>query len=66
MKRDCIDGVDQVTASFALPVTLEGILLRLHLLTVVKVLHGHSALNRAESIAGAVGVAAYAACLVLE
>lgn len=41
----CIDRVDQITAGFTSPVALEGILSALHLLTVVEVLHCHSAFN---------------------
>ena len=66
MKGDSIDRVDQIPASFAFPVAFEGILPGLDLLTVIKILHCYPALNRAERIAGAIGIAAYAACLVLE
>ena len=66
MKGDGIDREHHIPASFALPVTLEGILSCLALLTVVKVLHGYSALYRAEGIASVVRVAAYTACLILQ
>lgn len=62
----CIDRVDQIPAGFTSPVALEGVFSALDLLTVVKVLHGHSAFSRAKSIACAIGIAAYASRLILQ
>ena len=66
MKSNGIDREHDIPASLTPPMALEGILLCLSLLTVVKVLHCNSAFNGAEGVACAVGIAAYAPCLVLQ
>ena len=66
VERNGIDWVHQVSTSLAPPVALEGILPALHLLIVIKILHCYSALNRAKGITSAIGIAAYAARLILE
>ena len=66
MESNGVDREHHISACLTSPVALEGILLGLHLLAVVEILHGHSALYRAECVARAIGVASYAARLVLQ
>ncbi len=66
MERNGIDRKHHVSACLTSSMTFEGILLRLDLLAVVKVLHGHPALYRTKSIASTIGIAAYAARLVFQ
>ena len=66
MEGNGIDRVHNIPASLALPVAFEGVLLCLSLFTVIEVFHGDPALDGTKGIACAIGIAAYAPCLILQ
>ncbi len=66
MEGHAVDWKDGLSAAFISPMALEGVLAALCGFSCVKVLHGHTPLDGAQRVAGAIGVAAYTSRLVLQ